>query len=122
MSNKIFVRKCERYTVWEATKPIEVNVEKLRNCEPPYEGETNEDLLGYLTSEVWNNEEFYNNDTNKEIYGEDEIYDLSFEDSFEMEPYSDSRNEHSEDWLDIGIPNEEYSKYGGFEVKATGVE
>ena len=37
--NKVYVRAVERYTVWEATQPIEVNIEKLRQCEPPFEGE-----------------------------------------------------------------------------------
>ena len=41
--NKVYVRKCERYTIWEASKPFEVDVEKLRKCEPPFEGETEQD-------------------------------------------------------------------------------
>ena len=121
MSEKIYVRKCERYTLWEATKPIEVDVEKLRKCEPPYEGNTPEELLNYFGDNVWCNEEFYDNETNKEVYGEDEVYDLSMEDAYEMEVYSDSRNKGCEDWIDVGVPNEEYTKYGGFEVKATNV-
>ena len=39
MSEKFYVRRCEKYTIWEATEePIEVDVDKLRKCEPPYEG------------------------------------------------------------------------------------
>lgn len=45
MNKKIFVRKCEQYTVWEASEPILVDVEKLRKCEPPFLGETEQDLL-----------------------------------------------------------------------------
>ena len=121
MSEKIYVRKCERYTLWEATKPIEVDVEKLRKCEPPYEGNTPEELLDYLGDNVWCNEEFYSNETNMEVYGEDEVYDLSMEEAYDMEVYSDSRNKGCEDWIDVGVPNEEWTKYGGFEVKATNV-
>jgi len=121
MSEKIYVRKCERYTLWEATKPIEVDVEKLRKCEPPYEGNTPEELLNYFGDNVWCNEAFYENETNKEVYGEDEVYDLSMEEEYDMEVYSDSRNKGCEDWIDVGVPNEEYTKYGGFEVKATNV-
>ena len=40
------------------------------------------------------------------------------EDAYEMEVYSDSRNKGCEDWIDVGVPNEEYTKYGGFEVKS----
>jgi hypothetical protein len=32
--DKIYVRKCERYTIWDASEPIVVDVEKLRKCEP----------------------------------------------------------------------------------------
>ena len=123
MSEKIYVRKCERYTLWEATKPIEVDVEKLRKCEPPYEGNTPEELLNYLGDNVWCNEEFYENETNKEVYGEDEVYDLSLEDAWEYnEPYSDSRNKYEGAWIHAGVPNEEYRKTGEFEIIATNVE
>ncbi len=123
MSEKIYVRKCERYTVWQATEPIEVNVEKLRKCEPPYTGESEQDLLEYLVENVWCNEEFYENETNKEVYGEDEVYDLSLEDAWEYnEPYSDSRNKYEAAWIDVGVPNEEYRKTGEFEIIATNVE
>lgn len=123
MSEKIYVRKCERYTVWQATEPIEVNVEKLRKCEPPYTGESEQDLLEYLVENVWNNEDFYSNDTNKEVYGEDEVYDLSLEDAWDYnEPYSDTREKYGQEWIDVGVPNEEYRKTGEFEIIATNVE
>jgi|TARA_R110000803_G_scaffold61444_4_gene121278 hypothetical protein len=118
MSEKIYIRKCESYTLWEASEPIEVDVEKLRKCEPPYEGETNEDLLNYISENVWNNDDWYDNETNVEVYGEDEAYRLSMEES-DMKCYSDSRNKGCENWLDIGVPNEEYRKMGSFEVKET---
>ena len=45
----------EKYTIWEATeKPIEVNVDKLRKCKPPYEGSTTEELWKYLEENVYN--------------------------------------------------------------------
>ena len=123
MNEKVYVRKCERYTVWQATEPIEVDVEKLRNCEPPYIGQSEQDLLEYLVENVWNNEDFYSNDTNKEVYGEDEVYDLSLEDAWEYnEPYSDSRDKYEAAWIDVGVPNEEYRKTGEFEIIATNVE
>jgi hypothetical protein len=123
MNEKVYVRKCERYTVWQATEPIEVDVEKLRKCEPPYIGQSEQDLLEYLVENVWNNEDFYSNDTNKEVYGEDEVYDLSLEDAWEYnEPYSDSRDKYEAAWIDVGVPNEEYRKTGEFEIIATNVE
>jgi len=120
MSEKIYVRKCERYTVWDASEPIEVDIEKLRKCEPPYEGKTNEDLLTYLTDNVWDNYEWSDNETNIEIYGTDGVYDVSLQDC-DMENYSDTRNKGADEWLELGVPNEEYSRYGYFETKTTNV-
>jgi len=118
--DKVYVRAVERYTVWEATQPIEVNVEKLRQCEPPFEGETEQDLLEYLRDNVWNNEEWA--DENGEIYGNDESFDLTFMEAYDKEVYSDSRDKYAQEWLDVGVPNPEYRKMGGFEVKATNVD
>jgi len=119
MSEKIYVRKCERYTVWEASTPIEVDLEKLRKCEPPYEGDSVEELLEYINENVMNNYDWA--DTNKEVYGNDAAYDLTFDECYDMEVYSDSRDKYAQEWLDIGVPNEEYRKMGGFEVRATNV-
>jgi hypothetical protein len=116
----VYVRAVERYTVWEATQPIEVNVEKLRQCEPPFEGENEQDLLEYLKDNVWNNEEWA--DENGEIYGEDAAFDLTFMEAYDKEVYSDSRDKYEQSWLDVGVPNDEYRKMGGFEVKATNVD
>lgn len=117
---KVYVRHCERYTVWEASQPIEGDVEKLRKCEPPFEGENEQDLLDYLKEEVWMNYDWA--ETNGEIYGEDAAYDLTFEESYDKEIYSDSRDKGSQEWLDVGVPNDEWRKMGKFEVKATNVE
>ena len=121
MSEKIYVRKCERFTQWEASEPIEVDVEKLRNCVPHYEGETEKDLLDYLQENVLYNYDWAEDETNKEVYGEDAAYDLTFE-SCDMDVYSDSRNKYAQEWLDIGEPNEEWRKIGGFEVRETSVD
>ena len=120
MSEKLFVRKCERYTIWEASKPIEIDVEKLRKCDPPYEGDSAQEVLDYLQENVHYNYEWA--ETNAEIYGEDEAYDLTFDDQPDMEVYSDTREKYAQDWLDVGVPNDEYRKMGGFEVKATNVD
>ena len=120
MSEKLYIRQCERYTVWEATEPIEVDVEKLRQCEPPYEGETPEDLLHYFEENVWGVEEFSENETNKEILGEDLVYEYVWMEG-EMTEYSNTAESYGQSWLDIGVPNDEYRKMGRFEVMATSV-
>jgi len=119
---KVFVRKCERYTVWEASEPIEVDVEKLRKCDPPFEGETEQDLLDYLQENVYMEYEFYENETNKKVYGEDAAYDLVMEEVYDKNVYSDTRDKYAQEWIDVGVPNDEWRKMGGFEVKATNVE
>lgn len=117
MSEKIYVRKVERYTVWEASKPIEVDVEKLRKCEPPYEGDSPEELLEYLDENVYNNYDW--SEQNAEVYGEDESYKLTMEELYEgMEVYSDSREKFEDSWIEVGQPNEEYRKTGRFESMA----
>lgn len=115
MSEKVYVRKVETWTVSAASEPIEVNVEALRNCEPPYEGNSDEELVQYLYNNVYMDYDFYENEHNQEVYGEDDLYQLSFED-VEYSPYSDSREKFGDFWTDIGVPNEEYRKMGGFEV------
>jgi len=119
--SKVYVRKCERFTQWEASEPIEVDVEKLRNCVPPYEGETEKDLLDYLQENVLYNYDWAEDEINKEVYGEDAAYDLTFE-SCDMDVYSDSRDKYAQEWLDIGEPNEEWRKMGRFEVRETSVD
>ena len=119
--SKVYVRKCERFTQWEASEPIEVNVEKLRNCVPPYEGETEKELLDYLQDNVLYNYEWAEDETNKEVYGEDAAYDLTFE-SCDMDVYSDTRDKYAQEWLDIGEPNDEWRKMGKFEVRETSVD
>jgi len=121
MSEKLYIRKCERYTVWEATEPIEVDVEKLRQCEPPYEGETPEDLLHYFEENVWETEEFSENETNKEILGEDLVYEYVWMDG-EMTEYSNTAEKYGQFWLDVGVPNDEWRKHGNFETFATSVD
>ena len=116
---KLYVRMCERYTIWEASEPIEVNVETLRKCTPAYEGETAADLLEYL-EDIRGDYDWY--EENMEHFDdEDEAYQLIFDEQPEMEVYSDSRSKEGVMWLDVGKPNDEWRKYGGFEVMETSV-
>jgi len=116
MSEKIYVRKVERYTVWEASKPIEIDVEKLRKCEPPYEGDSPEELLQYLEDNVYGNYDW--SEENAEVYGKDESYDLTMDEVDGMEVYSDIREKFEDSWIEVGQPNDEYRKTGRFESMA----
>jgi len=120
MSEKIYVRKIETWTISAASDPIEVNVEALRKCEPPYEGDSEQELVNYLQNNVWNEYEFYDNEHNKEVYGEDEIYDLGMEETYTENEFFDSRNKGADESLQVGVPNEEWTKTGGFQPLANG--
>ena len=120
MSEKVYVRKVETWTISSASEPIEVNVEALRKCDPPYEGNSDKELAQYLFENVYMNYDFYENETNKEVYGEDAVYDLCMEEVYDMEEFFDSRNKGEESWIQVGVPNPEWTKHGGFEVKANG--
>lgn len=120
MSEKMYVRKVETWTISSASEPIEVNVEALRKCDPPYEGNSDEELAQYLFENVYMNYDFYENETNKEVYGEDDVYELCMEEVYDMEEFFDSRNKGEESWIQVGVPNPEWTKYGGFEAKANG--
>ena len=116
---KVFVRKCERYTVWEASAPIEVDIEKLKKCEPPFVGTNEEDLLSYLRDNVYYSEDWAQ--TNEKVYGEGS-YDLTFIECYDLEVYSDTREKFSQEWLDVGLPDKEYRRMGGFNIIATSVD
>jgi len=120
MSEKVYVRKVETWTVSAASEPIEVNVEALRKCEPPYEGNSDEELAQYLYNNVYMDYDFYENETNKEAYGEEAVYELCMEEVYDMEEFFDSRNKGEESWIQVGTPNPEWTKHGGFEVTANG--
>lgn len=120
MSEKIYVRKIETWTISAASDPIEVNVEALRKCEPPYEGDSEQELVNYLQNNVWNEYEFYDNEHNKEVYGEDEIYDLGMEECYPDNEFFDSRNKGCDESLQVGVPNKEWTKTGGFQPLAYG--
>ena len=120
MSEKIYVRKIETWTISSASKPIEVKVEALRKCEPPYEGDSEQELVNYLQNEVWNEYEFYENETNKEVYGEDAVYDLCMEEAYVENEFFDSRNKGEDTSIQVGVPNEEWTKYGVFQPLAYG--
>jgi len=120
MSEKVYVRKVETWTISAASEPVEVNVEALRKCEPPYEGNSDEELAQYLFDNVYMNYDWYENDINIEAYGGDEAYQLAMEEIYDMEEFFDSRNKGEESWIQVGVPNPEWTKHGGFEVKANG--
>ena len=99
---------------------LEVNVEALRKCEPPYEGNSDEELVQYLYNNVYMDYDFYENEHNQEVYGEDAVYQLSMEEVYDMEEFFDSRNKGEDAFIQVGTPDTEYTKHGGFNATANG--
>jgi hypothetical protein len=114
MNTNIYLRKCEIYTVKRSSDPIEIDVEKLRKCKPIYNGNTNKELMEYLNENVFYNEEWC--EVNKEIYDCSEITGEYLE--IENE-YFDSRVKGVDEWMELGIPDEKYSKNGFFKTYET---
>jgi hypothetical protein len=119
MSEKVYVRKVESWTISSASEPIEVNVDALRKCEPPYEGNSDKELVEYLSENVYWNDEWCDNETNKEVYGEDASYDLTMEEAYVENEFFDSRNKGETSHIQIGVPNEEFTNQGGFQISET---
>ena len=51
---------------------------------------------------------------------EDELYDLGMEEAYCSNEFFDSRNKGEETSLQVGVPNEEWTKTGGFQPLAYG--
>lgn len=113
MSEKIYIRQVERYTVWQATEPIEIDVEKLRKCEPPYQGNSNEELWQYLNENVYSDPMTWS-ETNQDVYGENESLDLCMHDMEYLEPYTDTRQDWEDSWQEMGVPDPKYIRIGSF--------
>ena len=64
----------ERHT----RKRIKVDESNLRLCEPPYKGNSEQDLANYLQNNVYGDYGFYSEMSNQIVYGQDELFDLVF--------------------------------------------
>lgn len=110
------IRKAERYTIWEATKAVNLDPESFKMLtDMPYEGESEEEFAEYIQG-------LYEDDW-YEIY--EELDNLGFEDDAdalailfegEMEEYSNSTSKFEDSWFDIGQEDPSYTKWGGFNV------
>lgn len=115
----VSLRRCEKYTNWEATEAFEFNPEDFRSLEKsfqPYEGETNEEFADYIDELLT---EVYVYDVCEELdelglYSAAEM--LSSLAEGEMKVYSSTTDKYSEEWIDMGVVDESYTKTGGFKI------
>ena len=108
---EIFLRKCEIYTAKRCSDPVKIDVEKLRECNPPYKGNSHKELLNYLEEHVFYNEDWWQE--NEKVY-KDEV--IVGEELYIENEYFDSRTKGANEWFEIGIPNKDYGKNGFFQT------
>lgn len=107
------IRKCERVTTVSHSVTALLDPEKFRNISIPYEGHTEEEFLQYLEENRYELDEIW------EEIDEETMTELNKLWEPEWTEYDNSAWHGEESWLELGEPNPEYSKYGGFETKHT---
>jgi hypothetical protein len=112
------IRKCQTWTVTSKTQTATLDPEKFRNLSTPYEGDSEEDFVNYVSG-------LYLDDIYEEL-DEETISELDkFFDNVEWEDllrcfssaWYNSAWDGEESWFDIGEENPEFRRTGGFEVR-----
>lgn len=110
------IRKCEKYTNWEATEAVNLNPEDFVNLPDfPYEGDTTseQEFVEYIQELYY--EDWYEICDQLEEQGNTDLADtLSLLFEGDMEIYSSTTDKYATEWFDIGEVDPEYTKYGGF--------
>ena len=103
------IRKCERVTSCMASEVANLDPEKFRTLSVPFEGETEEDFLNYLSENQYDLEEIYE-EIDEETHSELEKIWYP-----EYTEYSNSAWKYEDSWHESGRVDETWTKYGGFE-------
>ena len=110
------LRKCEKYTNWEATNVVELNPEEFETLpEFPYGGDvfSEKDFVEYIQALYF--EYWYEICDQLEAADRTDLADqISILFEGDMDIYSSTTDKYSTEWFDIGEADEEYTKYGGF--------
>ena len=107
------IRKCERYTSCMASEVANLDPEKFRTLSVPFEGETEEDFLNYISQNQYELEEIYeeiDEETRNEL---DKIW------SPEWTEFSNSAWKFEDSWHESGRVDETWTRHGGFEATHT---
>lgn len=104
------IRKCERYTSWQCSEVATLDPEKFKTLSIPFEGETEEDFLNYISENTWDFEEIWD-ELDEETQDQlNSILDPSWTE------YSNSAYKFEDSWHESGKIDETWTKTGGFEV------
>jgi hypothetical protein len=105
------IRKCERVTINYCSEVANLDPDKFRNLSIPYEGESEEDFLNYISQNTWEFEDIWDE------LDEETQNQLGYLLEPEMTEYSNSAWKGEDSWHELGIVDETWTKTGGFEVK-----
>ena len=104
------IRKCERYTSWSCSGVADLDPEKFRNLSIPYNGKTDEDFFNYITENMYELEEIWDEIDEKTQFELGALFDP------EWTEYSNSAWKYEDSWYEAGNVNEEWRRTGNFEV------
>jgi hypothetical protein len=106
------LRKCETYTITRQTNVASLDPEKFRNLSTPYEGESEEDFVDYISGL-----DYYEISSELDEETADELN--KFYDDADWNEWYNSAWDGEQSWFDIGEENEEFTRTGGFDVRYT---
>ncbi len=104
------IRKCESFTIHQATGVAHLDPEKFRNLSIPYEGDNDSDFLFYISENRSELEEIWD-----EI-DEESQNQLNILLDPEWKEYYNSTWKWEDSWYETGREDETWTKTGGFEV------
>jgi len=104
------IRKCERVTSYLCSEVVTLDPEKFKNLSIPFEGETEEDFLNYISQNTYEFDDIWD-----EIDEETQEQLVSLLEP-EMTEYSNSTWKGEESWHESGRVDENWTNTGGFEV------
>ena len=118
------LRRCEKYTNWEAGSPVKLDPAEFKNLPIfPYHGDVDseKEFLDYI--DLLYQEDWYTICDELEEAGRTELSDqiaILFESG--MDGYSSTTDKYSTEWFDVGDEDKEYTKYGGFNARYSTLE
>jgi hypothetical protein len=92
---------------------VSLDPEKFKNISIPFDGETDEDFFNYLTQNMWDFQDIYDE------FDDETWSELSALFEPEWTEYSNSAWKYEDTWYESGNVDEEYTRTGGFEVIQT---
>ena len=104
------IRKCERVTINYCSGVANLEPEKFKKISIPFEGETEEEFLNYISQNTWEFGDIWDE------FDEETQNQLDVLLEPEMTEYANSAWKGEDSWHELGRVDESCTKTGGFEV------